>query len=123
MMGEGSVLGDREAHENAVTLGGGKGKPQPCPGGLREGSSEKATRPVTKLKCLFISAHSMGNKQEEIETVIGKCLSPIYRRERRFVEICISSVRLRNNGPDVGPISLLQILIRKMGKGRMDDLG
>ena len=98
-------------HKNTVTLGGGKGKPQPCPGGLREGSSEKATRPVTKLKCLFISAHSMGNKQEEIETVIGKCLSPIYRRERRFFDICIPNARLRNNGSNVSPTSLLQILV------------
>ena len=29
-------------------------------------------------------------------------------------------MRLRNNGPDVGPTSLLQILIREMGKGRMN---
>ena len=41
----------------------------------------------------------------------------------RFFEICIPSVRLRNNGPDVGLTSLLQILIKVMGKGRTDDLG
>ena len=41
----------------------------------------------------------------------------------RFFEIGIPSVRLRNNGPDVGLTSLLQILIREMGTGRMDDLG
>jgi len=29
-------------------------------------------------------------------------------------------VRLGNNGTDVGPSSLLQILIREMGKGRTD---
>ena len=63
MMGVGGVLGDREAHGNAVTLGGGKGKPQTCPGGIREGSSKKAMRPVAKLKCLYTNAHSMGNKQ------------------------------------------------------------
>ena len=62
MMEEGSVLGDREAHENAVTLGGGKGKPQTCPGGIREGSTEKAARPIAKLKCLYTNARSMGNK-------------------------------------------------------------
>jgi len=62
MMEEGSVLGDREAHENAVTLGGGKGKPQIYPGGIREGSSKKAMRPVAKLKCLYMNARSMGNK-------------------------------------------------------------
>ena len=41
----------------------------------------------------------------------------------RFFDICIAGVRLRNNGPDVGPTSLLQILIREMGKGRTDNLG
>ena len=70
-MCEGYALGDREAHENTVTLGGGKGKPQTCPEHIREGSSEKATRPIVKLKCL---PRSMGNKQEELETVaqLGK---------------------------------------------------
>lgn len=70
MMGEGGVLGDREAHGNAVTLGGGKRKPQTCPGGIREGSSKKAMRPIAKLKCLYTNACSMGNKQEELETVV-----------------------------------------------------
>ena len=69
MMGEGSVLGSREVHRNAVTLGGDKGKPQICPGGVREGPSKKATRPIVKLKCLYTRALSMGNKQEELETV------------------------------------------------------
>ena len=54
---------------------------------------------------------------------IDACLAPIYRRKRRFFDICIPNVRLRNNSPDVGPTSLLQILIREMGKGRTDDLG
>ena len=74
MMGEGGVLGDREECGNTVTLGGGRGKPQTCPGGIREGSSEKAMRPVAKLKCLYINACSMGNKQEELETMarVGK---------------------------------------------------
>ena len=49
-------------------------------------------------------------------------LTPIYRREKRFFDICIPGVRLRNNGPDVGPTSLLQILIREMGKGRTDTI-
>ena len=69
MIWEGGVLGDREAHGNAVTLEGGKGKAQSCPGGFREGSSDKAMRPIAKLKCLYTNAHSMQNKQEEIETV------------------------------------------------------
>ena len=65
MMGEGSVLGDREARGNTVTLG----KPQTRPGGIREGPSEKATRPIAKLKRLYTNARSKGNKQEELETV------------------------------------------------------
>ena len=75
MMGERGVLDDRGAHGNSVTLEGGKGKPQTCLGGIREGSSEEATRPVVKLKCLYTSVHSMGNKQEELEAVVqlGKC--------------------------------------------------
>ena len=51
-------------------MGGGKGKPQTPPGGIREGSSEKATRPIAKLKCLYTNERSMGNKQEELETVV-----------------------------------------------------
>ena len=50
------------------------------------------------------------------------CLIPIYRRERRFFDICIPGVRLRNNSSNVGLTSLLQILIREMGKGRMDTI-
>lgn len=59
---------------NAVTLGESKGKPQTYPGGIREGSSDKATRPIAKLKCLYINARSTGNKQEKLETVarLGK---------------------------------------------------
>jgi len=48
---------------------------------------------------------------------VGRCLTPIYRRERRFFEICMPGVRLRNNGSNVGPTSLLQMLIREMKKG------
>ena len=49
--------------------------------------------------------------------VLRSCLAPIYRRERTFFEICIPGVRLRNNGPDVGPTGLLQVLIRETKKG------
>ena len=62
-------MGDREVCGNAVALEDGKGKPQTCPGGIRVGSSEKATRPIAKLKCLYTDVHSMGNKQKELETV------------------------------------------------------
>ena len=48
---------------------------------------------------------------------VGTTLTPIYRRERRFFEICMPGVRLRNNGSNVGPTSLLQMLIREMKKG------
>jgi len=67
MMGEGAVLGDREVCGNAVALGNGKS--QTCPGGIREGSTDKAMRPIAKLKCLYTNARSMGNKQEELETM------------------------------------------------------
>jgi len=50
------------------------------------------------------------------------CLAPIYRRERRFFEICMPGVRLRNSGSNVSLTSLLQILIREMGKGRTDTI-
>ena len=36
--------------------------------------------------------------------------------------MCIPGMRLRNNGSNVGPTSLLQILIREMGKGRTDTI-
>ena len=48
---------------------------------------------------------------------LQSCLAPIYKRETRFFEICKPGVRLRNNGSNVGPTSLLQMLIREMKKG------
>ena len=51
-----------------------------------------------------------------------KCLPPIYRRKRRFFGICIPGVRLGNNGSNVGPTSLLQILvIQGEGEGKKGD--
>ena len=51
-----------------------------------------------------------------------KCLAPIYQRERRFFDICVPSVRLRNNSSNVGPNSLLQILvIQGHGEGEKGD--
>jgi len=69
-MGERGVLSVREVCGNAVTLGGSKGKHQTWPRGIREGSSEKATRPIAKLKTLYTNVCSIGNKQEELETVV-----------------------------------------------------
>ena len=59
--------------------------------------------------------HSHGGHPADY--AIKKYLAPIYRRERRFFEICMPGVRLRNNGSNVGPTSLLQMLIREMKKG------
>ena len=40
------------------------------------------------------------------------CPAPIYRREKRFFLIYVyPTVRLRHNGPNVSPTSLLQILV------------
>ena len=50
------------------------------------------------------------------------CLTPTYRRERKFFDICIPGMRLRNNSSNVGPTSLLQILIREIGKGRTNTI-
>ena len=48
------------------------------------------------------------------------CLAPIYRRERRFLDICIRHMRLRNNGSNVGPpVYYKSQSFREMGKGRM----
>jgi len=54
--------------------------------------------------------------------VVLRCLAPIYQRERRFFDICIPNVRLRNNGSNVCPTSLLQILaIQGEGEGKKGD--
>ena len=50
-------------------MGGSKRNSQTCPGGITEDSSKKAMRPIAKLKCLYTNACSIGNKQEEPETV------------------------------------------------------
>jgi len=52
----------------------------------------------------------------------GPCLTTIYRRERKFFDKCIPGVRLRNNNSDVGPTSLLQILVvQGEEEGEKDD--
>ena len=53
---------------------------------------------------------------------MDECFSPIYRRERRFFDVCIPGIRLRNNGSNVGPTSLLQILVvQGDGEGEKGD--
>jgi len=58
----------------------------------------------------------------ENSIMIHCCLTPIYQRERRFFDKCIPSMRLRNNGSNVGLSSLLQILvIQGDGEGEKGD--
>jgi len=38
--------------------------------GIKECSSKKVTRPTAQLKYLYTNAHSMGNKQEELEATV-----------------------------------------------------
>lgn len=40
------------------------------PKGIREDSSKKVMGPIAQLKCLYMNAHKMGNKQELETTVI-----------------------------------------------------
>ena len=63
------LLGDREP-ESTVTLGRNRERPQICPRGLQKGSSGKAAPLKAQLKCLYTKAHSVGNKQEKLETMV-----------------------------------------------------
>lgn len=65
--GEGLCLCDREGPGNVVTLGNRSEKSLICPKGSCEDSSEKVTLPIAQLNWLYINAHSLGNKQEELE--------------------------------------------------------
>jgi len=38
--------------------------------GIKGCSSKKVTRPTAQMKCLYTDAHSMGNKQEELEATM-----------------------------------------------------
>jgi len=38
--------------------------------GIKGCSSKKATQLTAQLKCLYVSAHSMGKKQEELEATV-----------------------------------------------------
>ena len=50
------------------------------------------------------------------------CLPPIYRRERRFIDIFLPNLRLRNNGSNISLTSLLQILVvQGDGEGESGD--
>ena len=40
------------------------------PKGNKGCSTKKATWPTAQMKCLYVNAHSMGNKQEELEATV-----------------------------------------------------
>ena len=65
---------------------------------------------------MFITQKTAVN-HSQVAITGSKCLAPIYRRERRFFDVCIPGVKLRNKGSNIGPTSLLQMLIREMKKG------
>ena len=54
--------------------------------------------------------------------LLMECLAPVYQRERRFFDVCIPGMRLRNNYSNVGLTSLLQILVvQGDGEGEKGD--
>ena len=53
-----------------VPLGTRVGKLHITSSGLREAHSSKVVCQKAQLKCLYTHAHSIGNKQEELETVM-----------------------------------------------------
>jgi len=62
------------------------------------------------------------NRLGSTEKLRPPCLAPIYQREMRFFDVCIPGLRLRNSGSNVGPTSLLQILVvQGDGEGEKGD--
>jgi len=70
LMGEQHVLLSDKEPRNTVTLGSSREKHQICPRRLRGGSSEKVMWMIAQLKCLYTNVFSMGNRQEEMDTVM-----------------------------------------------------
>lgn len=71
LMGEGDVLlGDREEPSNTVSSGRSREKPRIYPRGIWQGSSKNIMRLKAHLKCLYNTTCNMGNKLEEIETIV-----------------------------------------------------
>ena len=71
LVGEGDgVLSNREEPGAADVLGTNRETPVKSLKGIRACSSKKVTRQVAQLKCLYTNAHSMGNKQEELEATV-----------------------------------------------------
>lgn len=70
-VGEGdALLGISKEPGNNSTLGNSREIPVNCPRGIRQGSSQKMKMWTAQLKCLCTNAHSMGNKQEELEALV-----------------------------------------------------
>lgn len=65
-----ALLSDREEPGNTITLESRKGKPQIFPWWIWEGSSKNTTWLIAQLKCLYINASWLGNKQEELEATV-----------------------------------------------------
>jgi len=70
------------------------------PKGNKGCSSAKVTRPTTQMKCLYTNAHSMGNKQEELEAtmLLESCdliaLTETWWDESRDWSVAIDGYRL-----------------------------
>ena len=64
-----------KTNQNNNTLGSSREIPANCPQGIREGSSVNITLLTAQLNCLYTNAHSMGNKQQEVEAMLqlGNC--------------------------------------------------
>lgn len=50
-------------------LGSNRKIPVNFPKGIRNSSSKKVTWLTAHMKCLYTNTHSMGNQQEELETI------------------------------------------------------
>lgn len=63
-------MGGSKEPENNSMLENSRKTPADHPKGIREGSSQKVKRLPSLMKCLFTNACCMGNKQEELETMV-----------------------------------------------------
>ena len=69
--GEGDVpLSDRREAVNTDTSGSNREIPVNCPKRIREDFSKNVTRLIVQLKCLCTDACNVGNKQEELVSMV-----------------------------------------------------
>lgn len=68
--GKGMYCCVTEKSHGKLTLGSNEEKPPIYTRGIWERSSKKVTWQIAQLKSLYTNAHSMENKQEEIEIVV-----------------------------------------------------